>query len=121
MLSFQLVLLNGQIITDRFMDAETKDRVQVKIFVGVELKANVAIFLNKSSRWKEAKVSKTTNLKKTRYQNREYIGIFLSHEASTMKMLQKISKEILEELQHFCPESDLSHLKINIFPQIFVA
>lgn len=103
------------------MDAATKKRVQVKIFVGFELKVDLSITLNKNSLWKEAKVSKTTELSEVRYQDKDYIGQFLSHEMITMKSLQEISAQIREELQSFSPENDLSTLKIQIFPQVFIA
>ena len=93
----------------------------MKIFVGFELKVDLSIALNRNSLWKEAKVSKTTDLREVHYQEKDYIGQFLTHEMVTMKSLQQISATIREELQSFCPENDLSTLKIQIFPQVFVA
>lgn len=103
------------------MDTATKNRVKVKIFVGFELKVDLNIALNKNSRWKEAKVSKTTELREVHYREKDYIGQFLTHELITVKSLQEIAANVLEELQTYCPENDLSKLKIQIFPQVFVA
>lgn len=103
------------------MDAATKNRIQVKIFVGFELKIDISISLNKNSLWKEAEVSKTSELQEVRYQEKNYIGRFLSHEIVTMINLQEITAKVREELQAFCPEKDLSTLKIQIFPQVFIA
>ena len=103
------------------MDAGTTNRLQIKVFVGFELKVDVSISLNKNSKWKEAKVSKTTNLRVVHYNDQEYIGIFMSHEITTMKMLRETSNKVREELQHFCPENDIAELKVQIFPQVFVS
>ena len=103
------------------MDAATKNRVQVKIFVGFKLKVDLNIALNNNPKWKEAKVSKTTDLLEVHYKEKDYIGQFLTHEMVSMKNLQAVAAQIREELESFCPEYNQSALKIQIFPQIFVS
>lgn len=103
------------------MDTGTANRLQIKIFVGFEFKVDIRISLNKNSKWKEAKVSKTTQLKEVHFQEQEYIGVFLPSEMTTMKILQDISQQVRTELQNYCPENDLSNSKIQVFPQVFVA
>ena len=103
------------------MDTGTENRVKVKIFVGFEQKADIKIALNQNSAWKEAKVSKTTDLREILYQDQDYIGVFLTHGMTTMQLLQNVSEKVREELQRFCPEIDLSKLKIQVFPQVFVS
>lgn len=118
MLSCIIVLYYEHVLV---MDAALSNRVEIKIFIGFELTKGLDIPLNKNHLWKEAKVTQTTNLVEIPYQNKKYLGIFLSHEISTMQNLRENSKRVRDELQHYCGEIDLAQIKIHIFPQVFVA
>jgi ABC-type Zn uptake system ZnuABC Zn-binding protein ZnuA len=103
------------------MDSTAKNRVQVRIFVGFELKVDVSIFLNQNSDWKQAVVSQSTSLQIVHYHNKDYIGVYLPHKLITIKSLQEQAKEVREELIKYCPEKTAASLKISIFPQVFVS
>ena len=103
------------------MDAATKDRIQINIFVGFALKINYKIALNNNSLWKEASVSKTTSLRQITHEDKSYIGFYIRHEAVTLKDLQNAASQARDEFQKFCIGEDVSKCKAQIFPQVFVS
>lgn len=103
------------------MDKAVKSYVTTKIFIGFELKIDLKIALRQNPEWKAASVSKTTELREIYFQEKEYIGIHLEHKLLTMKQIQEHGSIVRKELELFCPHFNTVNLKINIFPQVFVA
>lgn len=106
------------------MDTATKERVKVKIFVGFEISIELRIQLNHSPIWKQVSVVKEdshAHLQEVRYQEKDYIGRYLDHSMITFKDVKVHAKTIRDTLQEYCQEYNVDALKINIFPQVFVA
>lgn len=103
------------------MENAMKSHVKAKIFIGFELKVDLKMALSQNSQWNAAAVSKTTDLRQIHFNEKEYIGVHLEHDMITMKHVRDQAAIVRTELERFCPNYNTVNLKINVFPQVFVA
>jgi hypothetical protein len=93
--------------------------IQTKIFIGYSIDKPMRLHLEKSTAWKEDKVTNQPQLTEIRFHEKDYIGTYLPNCADTPLIEQK-EKEIRTLLQHYCPKLILDKQNAFIFPQIFL-
>lgn len=106
------------------MTASTNQRVTVKLFVGYLMTSDIRMYLKQSSSWKQAKILKEPDLRdllETHFQDRDYIGKYISHSSLTISELRTMESSIHQSLLNYCPELSQETLKIYVFPQVFIS
>jgi len=96
------------------------ERISTKIFIGCVLTSEIKMFLSQSSAWRRAQLA-GDSLKELRYHEKDYIGTLLSSSEISLKDIQSEEKRILEQLESYCPELDVSEIPMVVFPQIFLS
>lgn len=94
--------------------------IQTKIFLGYLLNKEIRIHLNQNSKWKENKLIGELLLTETHWQEKEYIGIFMSPLLSSAQLKEK-EKEVKSQLQVYCPKLNLDKHSVHIFSQLFLS
>lgn len=106
------------------MSIQTEHKVAVKMFIGCHLSSEIRMYLNQSEHWKQATImgSKRSNedLVEVHYQARDYIGCYLASEMTCLSDLRELEKVIKTKLRSYCPTFDFDHVKIAVFPQVFL-
>lgn len=106
------------------MSLDITDRVQVKLFVGFRLTAELKMHLNQSSNWKIDLVGNSTDnpnrLEEVHFQESSYIGKFISREKVTVQDLKEFEALTTKQLITYCPNLNQQALKFCIFPQLFI-
>lgn len=95
-----------------------------RIFVGYSLHPELKLQLSQSPHWKQAKImrdSVSDELFETHFQEKDYIGRFLTQDVLTLKELKIIELEIQSRLRKHCPKFPVDKLKICVFTQVFIS
>lgn len=104
------------------MNTQIENRVQVKLFLGIAISSELRLQLSESSEWKQAKIShQSHDLIETHYQNKDYIGLFLTHEKVCLAELKLIEMKILQTLKLYCPKFSSEKCKVLVFSQVFIS
>lgn len=101
------------------MEKTAESNVTAKIFIGCPLTAEIKMHLSKSSAWKQASIDKT-GLTLVNFQEKEYLGFYLSEDKLTLDEFNHFEKEIKKHLQTYCPEISPDLFKVLTFPQLFI-
>jgi hypothetical protein len=106
------------------MIISNNESLKIKLFMGYLITSDIRMYLKQSSIWKEAKITETAisrDLLETHFQNKDYIGKYLKQEHVTLKELRAYENSIFQSLLNYCAElSPETHLKIYLFPQVFI-
>ncbi len=98
-----------------------KDRLLVKVFIGLLLNSELRIQLNKSISWKQEQIGSSENsLKEIRFNSKEYLGYYISQELIQIELLKKLECDIRKNINTFCPYFPIDRIPVHIFPQIFI-
>lgn len=92
--------------------------VETRIFLGFLLTKEIKLHLSQSPSWKEAKLLGTQELIETQFQEKDYLGQFISQRLSCAQ-LKKLNLEIRSQLHQFCPKLDLEKQHSFLFSQLF--
>lgn len=105
------------------MNIEVENRVKFKLFVGIQISAELRLLLNLSHEWKQAKITspKGDDLIEAHYHDKDYIGLFLSSEKTCVNELKLIELQIFQKLKNYCPKFSSEKIKILVFSQVFVS
>ena len=92
--------------------------IQIRIFMGYIQNKEVKMHLNQSIKWKESKILGELLLTETQWQEKDYVGLFIS---SSMTYVQLKEKEqvIKTQLQIYCPKLNLDKHSVYLFSQFF--
>lgn len=93
--------------------------IQIRIFMGYVQNKEVNLHLGRSASWKEEKLLGNLHLVETRWQDKDYIGFFISS-FMTYDQLKEKEKEVKTQLQHYCPKLNLDKHAIHLFSQSFL-
>lgn len=93
---------------------------EIRIFLGYLLNTDLKIQLNQSPRWKSSKIAKETDLQEISHQEKEYIGLFISHPTNYDQIKEK-EGIIKSQIQVFCPKLNLEKHPFYLFPQTFLS
>ena len=102
------------------MEFKLKEQVLVKLFAGCLIDPGLRHLLERSSKWKEAKIHPREELITTPFKGKEYIGVYLSNSETTLGKLSLIETEVYRKIAEYCPKYNPKDLKIQIFSQVFV-
>lgn len=106
------------------MESAVEDRVKVKLFIGYLITSEIRMHLNQSNNWKQDNIAPerpTEALSEVHYQNKDYIGRFLTQDYLAMPQFKLVDQEMRRVLQSYCPNLNLDSLLTYTFPQIFVS
>ncbi len=92
--------------------------IQIRIFLGCLQNKELQMHLDKSPSWKEAKTMGLLNLSETRWQEKDYIGFFISPLLSLAQLKEK-EREIKTQLQLYCSKINVDSHTCFLFTQIF--
>jgi hypothetical protein len=106
------------------MTLSSERRVTVKLFVGYPLTSDLRMHLKQSIAWKQAKIledSDVRDLVETHFQDKDYIGKYITQKNLTLPEIKAIESEVRESLLRYCSELAPESLKLYLFPQIFIS
>lgn len=106
------------------MSIVSDEKLTAKLFIGYPLTSDIRMYLKQSEVWKQAKIDKESgsrDLLETHFQDRDYIGKYITHEGLTLQELKQIEISVCDSLLHYCPQLSQETLKIYLFPQIFIS
>jgi hypothetical protein len=93
--------------------------IQIRIFIGYAQNKEIKIHLNQSAKWKEAKILASTTLTETCWQEKDYIGLFISSLMNCKEINEK-GREVRTQLQLYCPKLDLDKYSTYLLSQPFI-
>lgn len=96
------------------------ENVSAKLFVGVQNHGEVKSLLNHSPQWKEAKLFQNHPLIEIHFQEKEYVGFFVSPPLSYVDLKEK-EKDLKNQLIYYCPKLQVEKQKIYLFSQLFLS
>lgn len=91
----------------------------IRIFLGFIQNNEMKMYLNQSGKWKEAKLLGETTLMETRWQDKDYLGLFIPP-LKTCAELREKEQEVKTQLQVYCPKIMLDKRPIYLFSQLFL-
>ena len=94
-----------------------------KIYIGCHVNHYINLNLNNSDTWKHAKnfpIPDNFELTVIRYNEKDYIGMFLPNNKTPLKELRKWESHVRNKLSDYCPDINTGVVKIKIFPQLFL-
>jgi hypothetical protein len=106
------------------MSISSDQKLTVKLFIGYHLTSDIRMYLKQSIAWKQAKITKESSLRdllEAHFQDKDYIGKYITQEGLTIQELKQIESSVRESLVYYCPELSQETLKIYLFPQIFIS
>ena len=104
------------------MNLNLANSVTVKVFLGIALTPDVRMQLNQSHAWKTDQTTvKEGRLLEIRYEEKDYLGTWITEEHPSVVQLRSKEASVLEQLRSYCPELPVEKLKVTIFPQIFLS
>jgi len=98
----------------------TSNPIIIKFFLGFHLNSEVRMYLNQSHAWKEEQLIHQHNVKETRYEDKDYIGLLLNSPLTT-PLLKNEEQQLKSILQSYCPKLQMDKQKIYLFPQLFIS
>lgn len=103
------------------MTAIEKDRLRLKIFIGIHLTPELRIHLNKSILWKQAQIGSLENsLKEIQAHGKYYLGYHIRQEPIQFDLLKKLEAEIRNNLSSYCLDINTDRIPVQVFSQIFI-
>ncbi len=106
------------------MQPSLPDKVIIKVFAGYLVTSELRMHLNESQAWKNVSVRQTPDpleLKEAHYKDKDYIGIFFTHDTFTIADLKATDAMLRQKLSAYCPKYNADLAKICSFPQLFLA
>lgn len=106
------------------MTIQSSKQITVRIFVGIEINSEIKMRLNESPSWKDALILASQDpeiLQIAPFQEKNYVGRFLSYNEVTLKDLDKEATHVADELHKYCPALKLTKNDTLVFSQVFVA
>jgi hypothetical protein len=98
------------------------NQIAIKIFCGIELTSEINMHLNESILWKNAEVEKKEDgIIRVRFDDKDYIGMYLSHRTSPLPLIRQLESKVKEKLNTFCPKVKIDKKPLVIFPQTFIS
>jgi len=93
--------------------------IEVKNFLGFIQTSEMRMYLNRSFTWQEAQLSEYLLLKQAAWQNKLYIGYYLSPFIPCSE-LKRLENQVKSDIQLYCPKMNLDQHQLFLFPQIFI-
>lgn len=106
------------------MSTTTENGMLSRIFVGYSLHPELKVQLGQSPNWKQAQImphDENDDLLEIHYQDKDYIGHFLSQSELTLQELKSIEQKVQERLREHCPKFPIEKLKFCVFSQVFIS
>lgn len=104
------------------MENVCTNEVVIKLFAGIPLKPELKLHLQQSKSWQQAMIfgGAEKEIIEINYQDRDYIGCFLTQKKPTLADVQISDARIRRCLSLYCPDFPLNEISVHIFPQVFV-
>lgn len=102
------------------MEFKMKDKVIVKLFAGCKVDPGLRHHLDRSGKWKNAKLHPEQELVLIPYQGDEYLGTYISAPGTTVAKLEFVDEEVRRKIKEYCPKYNDKQLVLQIFSQVFV-
>ena len=109
---------------DESVEDQGKASVGTRLFVGCAVTPEIGMALSQSTQWSRDQTLGTeggTALVKTRFRDKEFMGLFLDKEQPTLPLLEDCEKQIKKSLREYCPELAVEGFAVVVFPQIFLS
>lgn len=101
----------------------SEKQLLLKLFIGIQINAEIRMHLSHSIAWKEAQILKdfdSNHLIEVPFHEESYIGKFLPRSTAKISELKISEEEIRQRLQHYCPNLKQEKFKIHLFSQQFI-
>lgn len=99
--------------------------ITVKMFVGGLLTAEIKMHLDKSQEWKQISIIpkelREAQIQQIHFQNKDYLGYFLTDDSIAINELQNVKSAIYSFLKKTCPKFQIDTFKVYVFPQVFIS
>lgn len=102
------------------MSQQLASGITTRLFIGCLLTSEIKMYLSGSSEWKTAQIEKT-HLLECRFEDKDYLGLFLEGDTPDLSEIQAIETKIREKLEVFCPALSLDTVHLILFPQVFIS
>jgi hypothetical protein len=105
------------------MNIQVENKVKLRIFIGCIITAELRLQLNTSPLWKQVKIAPAgeNELVITHFNQKEFIGFFLSQDHISLPELKGIETKILQTLMAYCPHFASEKIRILVFSQVFIS
>lgn len=105
------------------MNTQVENKIQFKLFAGCVITSELRLQLDQSPLWKQAKIGPAiqNDLVETHFNEKNYIGLFLTHDQITLSELKLIEDKILHAINAYCPQFASEKIKVLVFSQIFIS
>ena len=102
------------------MTTQTAQKLTTKLFIGCAITSDVRMALLQSAAYKQAKIGISDELKEQRYQNKDYLGLFLAGEKVTLQEVRTAEGHIRSKLREYCPLLNSDMTPIHLLSLVFV-
>lgn len=93
--------------------------IEVQIFLGVLQTSDLKKDLYLNSKWQNAQMEKKTLLKEAHWNQKVYLGYYLSAELNYLE-IEANKQKIQIELQNYCLQFNVEKHPLLLFPQVFI-
>ncbi len=98
-----------------------KTGVDIKLFLGAALNSELRMLLDHSDRWKQRHLQGETSLTTTHYNNKEYIGNYVTATFPSIQYLTRLESDLRVELKILSCSPLSDTIKMQLFPQVFIS
>lgn len=104
-------------------ETEFQEKIAVEMFLGCQITSDLRTKLDQNIDWKQSQLAKenSSSLNLLPFNNKEYVGHFVSDSLSTLEELDLLENEIKQKIGFYCPDVDVAKLNFIVFPQLFVS
>lgn len=110
--------------TEQEREQNFSSGISVKLFVGCMITPDLRLQLNQNTDWQRMIAfpdSNTDKVQELHYQDKDYFGKFLKEAQPTLAEIRSAEKVIRSAIENYCPSTDASSIKLQLFSQIFLA
>lgn len=108
---------------DKLSTVRSEQGVIVKLFAGFHATSELKMHLAQSRLWKENLIfasNRSGTLELIHFQEKDYLGKYLTQSFLSLKDLPSIEAELKQELLKFCPKFKQEKLMVRLFSQTFI-
>lgn len=93
----------------------------VKIFISILMTSEVKMHLNHSEHWQEDRLLHKGELEEVVFQEKSYLGFFISSSPIEEKALNQAEQLLKDRLHLYCPKLNLDKHATYLFPHLFLS
>lgn len=94
--------------------------VTFRLFIGFPITSELKMELTRNVKWKEAEITLQKNLRKVRFDEKEYLGRYLDSPTLALKDLPALEENLYADFKNLFPEFKQDRLSLRLFSQPFI-